>query len=41
MIGEKRCCKFIRSNPDVADFKINRVINQVYMLIKQSIIKLT
>ena len=40
MLGE-RCCKFIRSNPDAADFKINRVINQVYMFIKQSITKLT
>ena len=41
MIEEKRGCKFIRSNPEAADFKIHRVINQVYMLIKQSTVKST
>ena len=41
MIEEKRGCKFIRSNPEAADFKIHRVINQVYMLLKQSTVKST
>ena len=37
MIKKKNLsCRFIRINPDAADFSINRVINLVYMLIKQS-----
>ena len=41
MIEEKRGCKLIRINPDAADFNINRVINQVYMHMKQLTIKST
>ena len=39
MIEENIGCTFIRINPDAADFNINRVVNQVYMKIKQSTIK--
>ena len=41
MIEKKSGSKFIRINPDAADFNINKVINQVYMHIKQSTIKST
>ena len=41
MIEEKRGCKFIRINPDAAEFNINRAINQVYMHTKQLTIKST
>ena len=39
MIEENIGCTFIRINPDAADFNINKVVNQVYMKIKQSTIK--
>ena len=41
MIEEKRGFKFIRINPDAAEFNINRAINQVYMQTKQLTIKST
>ena len=42
MIEKKSGSKFIRINPDAADFNINKVINQVvYMHIKQLTIKST
>ena len=41
MIEKKSGSTFIRINPDAADFNINKVINQVYMHIKQSTIKST
>ena len=41
MIEEQRDCKIIRTDPDVVDFNIYRLINQVRMNIKQSTIKLT
>ena len=36
MIEEKIGCKVIRINPDAPDFYINKVINLVFMYIKQS-----
>ena len=36
MIEENIGCKIVRINPDTPDFKINRVINLVFMHIKQS-----
>ena len=36
MIEKKIDCKIIRINPDAADFKIYRLINQIRMNIKQS-----
>ena len=36
MIEEKIGCKIVRINPDIPDFNINRVINLVFMHIKQS-----
>ena len=36
MIEEKIGCKIVRVNPDIPDFNINRVINLVFMHIKQS-----
>ena len=41
MIEEKLDCKIIRINPDAGDLNINRVINLIYMHIKQSAIKST
>ena len=41
MIEGKRGYKLIRINLEAADFNINRVINQVYMHMKQWTIKLT
>ena len=35
MIEEKIGCKIVRVNPDIPDFNINRVINLVFMHIKQ------
>ena len=35
MIEEKLGCKIIRTNQDAAVFNIYRLINQVYMHIKQ------
>ena len=35
MIEEKLGCKIIRTDRDAADFNIYRLINQVYMHIKQ------
>ena len=36
MIEEKIGYKIVRVNPDIPDFNINRVINLVFMHIKQS-----
>ena len=41
MIERKRGYKLIRINLEAADFNINRVINQVYIHMKQWTIKLT
>ena len=41
MIEEKRGFKCVTINPDAADFNIKRVINKVYMQIKQSTKKST
>ena len=41
IIEEKHGSKFIIINPDASDYNINSVIYQVYMHIKQPIIKST